>query len=207
MPLRPTLEADLDKVAELVAGLIDSYRMVKQFIHADGHRIWGDLAVGCLRRDDRSIEVTIGQIVEITAWHPASATVFPTGTPLGASDVTRFSSLLPGMPSMDQVTRVAEKIIATPPNRSALAARPSWSPSASGPYSQRGTGRIEGAPQPWPATGTEGPRCLRLGWLARFHRPLGPRNSAYRNRRSSVQIRPKCGTVGPFLTSIECISA
>lgn len=143
MPLRPTLEADLDKVAELVAGLIDSYRMVKQFIHADGHRIWGDLAVGCLRRDDRSIEVTIGQIVEITAWHPASATVFPTGTPLGASDVTRFSSLLPGMPSMDQVTRVAEKIIATPPNRSALAARPSWSPSASGPYSQRGTGRIE----------------------------------------------------------------
>ena len=43
------LQADLDKVADLVAGRIDSYRMVKQYIHADGHRLWGDLSVGCLR--------------------------------------------------------------------------------------------------------------------------------------------------------------
>ncbi len=60
------LQADLDKVAELVAGHIDSYRMVKQFIHAEGHRLWGDLTVGCLRSDDGSIEVTIGQIADIT---------------------------------------------------------------------------------------------------------------------------------------------
>jgi len=60
------LQADLDKVADLVAGRIDSYRMVKQFLHADGHRIWGDLTVGCLRADDGSIEVTIGQIADIT---------------------------------------------------------------------------------------------------------------------------------------------
>lgn len=61
------LRADLDKVADLVAGRVDSYRMVKQFIHADGHRLWGDLSVGCLRREDGSVEVTIAQIIDITA--------------------------------------------------------------------------------------------------------------------------------------------
>lgn len=61
------LQVDLDKVAEMVAGRIDSYRMVKQYIHAEGHRIWGDLSIGCLRNPDGSIEVTIGQIVDVTA--------------------------------------------------------------------------------------------------------------------------------------------
>lgn len=50
----------------MVAGRIDSYRMTKQFIHADGHSIWGDLSVGCLRAEDGSIEMSIGQIVDIT---------------------------------------------------------------------------------------------------------------------------------------------
>ncbi len=61
------LQADLDRVTELVAGSIESYRMVKQFIHADGHLLWGDLSVGCLRRADGSIEYSIGQIADITA--------------------------------------------------------------------------------------------------------------------------------------------
>lgn len=60
------LQADLDKVADMVAGRIESYRMTKQFIHADGHRIWGDLSVGCLRNPDGSVETSIGQIVDIT---------------------------------------------------------------------------------------------------------------------------------------------
>lgn len=60
------LQADLDKVAELAAGRIDSYRITKRFIRADGHAIWGDVSIGCLRAADGSIEMTIGQIADIT---------------------------------------------------------------------------------------------------------------------------------------------
>ena len=61
------LEADLVNRAEVLAGKSESYRMVKQFIHADGHPIWGDLAVSCIRAADGQVEVFIGQIVNITA--------------------------------------------------------------------------------------------------------------------------------------------
>ncbi|MBU3750301.1 MAG: PAS domain S-box protein [Mycobacterium sp.] len=60
------LEADLGHIAELVAGRIDSYRMTKQFIHADGHRIWGDQFVACVRRSDGDVQTVIGQIIDIT---------------------------------------------------------------------------------------------------------------------------------------------
>lgn len=60
------LQADLDNIADLQAGRIDSYRMVKQYIHADGHRIWGDLAVGCIREPNGSVEILIAQVVDIT---------------------------------------------------------------------------------------------------------------------------------------------
>lgn len=59
------LDADLAHVADMVAGRIDSYEMDKQFIHADGHPIWGHLAVGCIRNPDGSVAMTIGQIVDI----------------------------------------------------------------------------------------------------------------------------------------------
>ncbi|MCB1292947.1 MAG: PAS domain S-box protein, partial [Mycobacterium sp.] len=61
------LQADLDKVADMVAGRIESYRTTKQFIHADGHPIWGELAASCLRDADGQVEVFIGQITDITA--------------------------------------------------------------------------------------------------------------------------------------------
>ena len=60
------LEADLVNRAEVLAGKSESYRMVKQFIHADGHPIWGDLTVSCIRAADSQVEVFIGQIVDIT---------------------------------------------------------------------------------------------------------------------------------------------
>lgn len=61
------LEADLAKRAEVLAGDIESYRMVKQFIHADGHLIWGDLSVSCVRDDSGEVETFVGQIADITA--------------------------------------------------------------------------------------------------------------------------------------------
>lgn len=60
------LQADLDKVADVMAGRIESYRMTKQYIHADGHLIWGDLSVGCLRDSDGQVEVLISQVNDIT---------------------------------------------------------------------------------------------------------------------------------------------
>ena len=61
------LETDLKNVEDLREGRADSYRMVKQFIHADGHPIWGDLSVSCVRNDDGSVENFISQITDISA--------------------------------------------------------------------------------------------------------------------------------------------
>ncbi len=61
------LEADVDKRNEVLAGGIESYRMNKQFIHADGHLIWGDLSVSCIRDASGGVEMFIGQITNITA--------------------------------------------------------------------------------------------------------------------------------------------
>lgn len=61
------LDADLHKVEEVKAGRIDSYRLLKQYVHADGQRIWGDLSVGCVRGDNGEVEQFISQIVDVTA--------------------------------------------------------------------------------------------------------------------------------------------
>lgn len=60
------LHADLANVEALLSGRIESYRTVKQFIHADGHLVWGDLSVSCLRSADGHTERFIAQIVDIT---------------------------------------------------------------------------------------------------------------------------------------------
>lgn len=61
------LDADLEKVDEVLSGHIESYRMDKQYIHADGHAIWGDLSVSCLHTLGGEVEYFIVQIVDITA--------------------------------------------------------------------------------------------------------------------------------------------
>ena len=61
------LEADVQRANDVLDGRIDSYRMVKQYLHADGHRIWGDLSVSCIRNRRRQVENFISQITDITA--------------------------------------------------------------------------------------------------------------------------------------------
>lgn len=51
---------------DLIAGQIESYRMLKQYVHADGHLIWGDLTVGCLRDDHGRVQTVISQIIDVT---------------------------------------------------------------------------------------------------------------------------------------------
>lgn len=61
------LATDLRNVTDLLAGRIDSYRMLKQYITAEGRRVWGDLSVSCVRDDDGAVEVCVSQIVDVTS--------------------------------------------------------------------------------------------------------------------------------------------
>ena len=51
---------------EVFAGLRDSYRIVKQYLHADGHTIWADVAVSCVRDENGVVEALATQIADIT---------------------------------------------------------------------------------------------------------------------------------------------
>ena len=61
-----SLEDDMRRVEDVLAGRIDRYRLVKQYIHADGHLIWGDLTVSCLRDSNGEVESFVSQIIDIT---------------------------------------------------------------------------------------------------------------------------------------------
>ena len=61
------LEADLQNTVDLIAGRLDTYRVTKQMIHADGHLIWTDLSVSCLRDDSGAVEYFVAQCVDVTA--------------------------------------------------------------------------------------------------------------------------------------------
>lgn len=60
------LDADRAAVKSLLEGKLDSYRTAKQFVHADGRLVWGDLSVSCLLSADGQPEGFIAQIVDIT---------------------------------------------------------------------------------------------------------------------------------------------
>ncbi len=60
------LEADQRSVDDILDGRRDSYRMVKQYIHADGHPIWGALSVSCVRDAEGRVEHLVSQIIDIT---------------------------------------------------------------------------------------------------------------------------------------------
>ena len=57
---------DLEAVAELLAGRRESYRTIRQYVHADGHRIWGDLSLSCIRNDSGEAEHLVAQIIDVT---------------------------------------------------------------------------------------------------------------------------------------------
>jgi two-component system phosphate regulon sensor histidine kinase PhoR len=60
------LDADLELFDQAVSGRIDSYRLRKRYVHADGHLIWGDLSVALVRHPDGSPLHFISQILDVT---------------------------------------------------------------------------------------------------------------------------------------------
>ena len=61
------LEADQNKVNDVLDGRLEAYRIVKQYVHANGGLIWGDLSVSCIRDAHGAVEYFISQITDITA--------------------------------------------------------------------------------------------------------------------------------------------
>ncbi|MGV1006102.1 MAG: PAS domain S-box protein [Candidatus Nanopelagicales bacterium] len=60
-------EASLEKALDMMGGRFDSYRMLKQYVHAEGRRLWGDLSMSCIRDEHGDVEYFIAQITDITA--------------------------------------------------------------------------------------------------------------------------------------------
>ena len=58
------LDDDLELFDQSVGGEIDSYRLRKRYLHADGHVVWGDLSVALVRGGDGCPLHFISQILE-----------------------------------------------------------------------------------------------------------------------------------------------
>lgn len=68
LTLPETIEVELQVLAEMMAGQRDTYRALKQYIHAAGHRVWADLTVSCIRGPDGQLEHLIAQIIDVTPY-------------------------------------------------------------------------------------------------------------------------------------------
>ena len=50
----------------MLKGHIDSYRMINQYVHAHGHKIWGDHSVTCIRDEHGRVENFLVQVTDVT---------------------------------------------------------------------------------------------------------------------------------------------
>lgn len=60
------LDADLELFDQAVAGELDSYRLRKRYLHAQGRVVWGDLSVALVRGPDGQPLHFISQILDVT---------------------------------------------------------------------------------------------------------------------------------------------
>jgi two-component system, OmpR family, phosphate regulon sensor histidine kinase PhoR len=60
------LDADLELFDQALAGELDSYRLRKRYLHADGRVVWGDLSVALVRGQDGGPLHFISQILDVT---------------------------------------------------------------------------------------------------------------------------------------------
>ncbi len=63
-----TISEELQVLAEMTAGCRDSYRALKQYVHADGHRVWADLSLSCIRGSGGEVEHFIAQVIDVTRY-------------------------------------------------------------------------------------------------------------------------------------------
>ncbi len=63
-----TVDEELAIVAEMVAGRRDTWRGLKHYFHAAGHRVEVDVTVSCIRGPDGELEHLIAQIIDVTRY-------------------------------------------------------------------------------------------------------------------------------------------
>ena len=68
-----TIEQEREIVADMVAGRRETYRVTKQYLHADGHRVWADLLLSCIRRSDGTMENMIAQMIDVSGYREPGA--------------------------------------------------------------------------------------------------------------------------------------
>lgn len=61
------LDEETANFSGVLEGRIDSYRMVKHYVHADGHRVWGDLSVSAIRDENGQVQNLLSLITDVTA--------------------------------------------------------------------------------------------------------------------------------------------
>jgi len=67
------LAADAEQFERILAGETDQYRMEKRFIRKDGTAIWIDLAAGCVRKSDGSVDYFVALLEDISDRKEAEA--------------------------------------------------------------------------------------------------------------------------------------
>ena len=63
----------LDRIAQLVAGEIDSHEMEKRYVRKDGSLLWGRLSIGVVRDDDLTPLYFVKQVEDVTEVRKARA--------------------------------------------------------------------------------------------------------------------------------------
>lgn len=63
-----TVPDEQQVVADILAGRRESFRVIKNYLHADGHRITADLSLSCIRRPDGQVENMVAQIIDVTPY-------------------------------------------------------------------------------------------------------------------------------------------
>jgi PAS domain S-box-containing protein len=61
------LAADLAQIEQMRDGTIHSYDMDKRYLRKDGTIVWGRLTVGCVRKDDQSVDYFVAVVEDISA--------------------------------------------------------------------------------------------------------------------------------------------
>jgi len=60
------LQSDLENFNSVLAGEIETYFLEKRFIHKNGKIIWTDLSVGCVRKQDGSVDYMVALLQDVT---------------------------------------------------------------------------------------------------------------------------------------------
>ncbi|MCW1957082.1 MAG: PAS domain S-box protein, partial [Mycobacterium sp.] len=63
-----TIAEETKVVGDIIAGRRDTYRAIKQYVHADGHLVRADLSLSCIRRPDGEVEHFIAQIIDVAGY-------------------------------------------------------------------------------------------------------------------------------------------